>query len=1669
MIPETPVKVNYQLGEHRDPVPNNASSSYHVPAHQHEQFSQLSNEYLKRRYRKKYENPDKIRELLNDQIVIVEHLRTAVEGKMDIAAVGVLNDIILALDSGNHDSNTSVSKHHFDAGDRQRALYKANICPMIYNVLNELGGQANVCERALLAVAFLCRYSDENKNSVCLENAKQFGLLQISDLIVGAIKRHNDNKNIMIASCDAVRCLSLLESNRDRLGQSGACESIARGITKYMNSPDVLTWIVRAIGHLANNNDGNRELLGTAGACQNILLIIQNYSSNMNLCVECCYAIRHLALGNENNRSRFANDFAPETILAIYRSFFHQEVFALEANHALVNLIADEKDDLLPRIVNANYIALATKSLRKCMSSEFVVRWVLQMFYYLSRLDKVATKLIANDILEILSMCFEQHAGYEEMAEWGCRLVHSTINLEDASSRMRNAGFNEMVTSAVQRQAISGVVSSVGSLAIGDLARDPDNQSRLSSAGACEAVVGALKRHHNSADVCSNSCYAIHYLCKEQNNVSWMGAYGACEAVNVALQKHSQTSPEVAVYACNAIGSLAYKDDGNQLRFHACETYQSIVNCLIQYPQNPLIAANSCRAIYNLCYESANVSEFGKVGACGLVVNALQEHANNTLVVTQSLLAMHTLAVRVKSDKIHKGNTRKLIAKGAIEMVVAAMQKFLDHNEVQAAAGMAISSLARLDANKTLLGENGICELIRKSMTIHIRDARVMEKLTLAVDILSHQNEANQQHFTTLNIISLLLDGLQKHDKHPGLVATTFRCLITLANVKDNANAVVFQEQFLKLYSRLLRQHDKEVNVFLYGCQLLYTAASVDNLNRSILGKLKNCEFLVQQLLKYGEGSSNLAAWGCKAIVALSLFDGNKEKFHTPDSSTLLNKLLKAHYVDVVVAEWCTAAIVSTASFAQPRAKLGQLGVLGVLTHCLALHHSNEVILKLVCEAFYELCQDAQNQALVATQCVVTSASIAPATAAIAANNSAKSHHEDSTPHDTPAGPVPILGNIFQIMVSIYNDHMGSVNFAIALCKAISSLTLNQTDNGVICVEAGIIACLLESIPMHIMVPLHVTWAFSAIASLTGQKKPSHQIGFLENTTLIENLSQAMTYHAAQIPAMIQVARCIRALAIGNSETQLLISQDEHLLRNCMQILQIHYLHETIVEHVSWILGSVEYRPLLAVSAVNMAAEQSQKAATVESSASPVRTVPRSISMDTMLLSPDTAVATTAGTAHAVTTTSTAKRLKGLMYEFYTSPVYWDLFYQILFAHPNKPLVIRWVCTAISLFSDKGKVTSSNLCTILMQYVERYVQQETELSRLLQAIGSLAKNSLENNECLSELNICLILERILQAHSEGQQVVVLYGVLPCIAGLVTTPSSFHKSSIPHVESETELDGSVAAGVSVKGRAWNSLISVKNQEIFLTSKTLHFNFASLLYHELENEFLAQTICHAVYALCTASGTAINLTGSPKPNGTSPLDKAHQMKFAPLCSYFHDILLTHKTSSPVILEAVRAISSMSSQNITLRNRLGNAGICSSLIAVMYYYYGNNTTSAGGFTEPLLLSSGVNATNLASASIHPISKTTVSVNTANAEAVNASWKLVDKGGLLLFWFMKCLGNITANNPNNQTKLGRHAICELLVDILKSRVLVARKYFYSPCLIENCVIKFCRYFYYR
>jgi hypothetical protein len=162
-----------------------------------------------------------------------------------------------------------------------------------------------------------------------------------------------------------------------------------------------------------------------------------------------------------------------------------------------------------------------------------------------------------------------------------------------------------------------------------------------------------------------------------------------------------------------------------------------------------------------------------------------------------------------------------------------------------------------------------------------------------------------------------------------------------------------------------------------------------------------------------------------------------------------------------------------------------------------------------------------------------------------------------------------------------------------------------------------------------------------------------------------------------------------------------------------------------------------------------------------------------------------------------------------------------------------------------------------------------------------------------------------------------------------------------------------------------------------------------------FHNLPN--VCPTIVKVVYdeletPLISQFGcTAVRVLATDHPR--------NKAKLGAMCSYIADVLVAYQSNLVIATEALHTVATLAHKSITNRNRLGSSDACSAVMLPI-----------NGFFE---------------------------------EHINATFVKVDKS--LLFWTVRAIADLAANNPNNQAKLGHHGACDLLVKILRQRKPVA------------------------
>lgn len=1520
--------------------------------------------------------------VMNECQEVYQNFEMATQSRMDAAISGVLTSIAISLPGRT---------------DRQRAYAKLRLPALIVDCMRHMSHSIKVLEKAMTVIALLCRHSEENKMSVSLENAKALGLAGAGSVIASTLKEYSMETRVYPPACDAIRSLCLLESNRTRLGDVGVCEALGRTMTmaKILAEPELCCWIFRALGHLASGNEDNCARLGAVGLCEAAISALQRHMTNMHLCVEVCWAVRQIAC-EHSNRQRIADAFGPECLVSVLKTYVNFEVFVVEASKALISCFEHEEDPVISRVANAGCIPYFLKSLKRAPDSENLARSVLHLFYYITCDAKLGSKFLGTDIYDILSTTFEQHASDEHVAKWGCHCVHNLLQITEGgfimsvSDKMRKGGLCEMVVSCVQRQAISRIVSGVGSFAIGDLASDRNNHARLSTSGACEAVVGALKRHDADPVVVFQTCYAIHYLSATENNIGWMGANGGCEAVTGALFKHTSSSVIATQSALRALGSLGYRDEGNLLRLHAAGACLTVVIALKTYGHDALVAEFGCRAIFNLCGENTNVSDLGSRGGCDLVVLTMQDHETNSRVVTEACLAIYGLAVKMKANRVHNGNTRKLVTKGSIECVVGAMKRFPNNADIQRAGAMAICSLGRLDEYRGRLGAAGAVDVVLAGFTAHRDEEVVVAKLAAAVDILATNNEVNKASFASANIVDTLLACLSSHERSASVVGEIVKALITMAT-HEVSKQKIRSEHAVKLAVRAIRLHEKDHVVARWGCSIIYTCAT-DNETRSKLGEAKACEAVISILHKHvvqphhgtgghghghghghgdgrhgsSENEAAVASWGCRAIVGLSVLQRNSAKFHNMETCVAVVEALRYHSDNALVSEWACAALVTLAASEPNRPRLGAAGGCeGIIMTLGKMASKSEIVTKLACEAIYDLALDEGNRQLLgrvgaceavteALGIYLSNPSVTLLTCRAVAGvglNPAGIHNVENATRFGEAGACEHL--VCALKTNVFNTSL--CEWA---CAAIAALADAHAANqatfasyvapgGGVLRVAPLLVYTLKTHRSNAKVSAQAILAMQALCTTKHCPDAPGGIQLSPENEYTEAFGDILNKSSPDMTdEEVQLAASSAATFMENSVFVTMSLQKQFSLAGivpvCLKTLKTHRDIDSVAEHCCWIIGRIvalEYAPM-----ENPAEEFARQRSTSD----PLEML--RIESEDVCGDDDSK-----GLPHPPVTPGGSLRLPENN-DLYMCHQHWDLLQSTLSMNLMRPTLVRHVCSAISMFAMNGHLYHEPICDAVMTAFLKYTDPQFDLviQSILICIGNLAESHPDNKARLAKQQACQLIDQIFNKYIDGEN--VFSGAYRAVQGLAKGDS--------HIK-----------------------------DIFLRYPNFSISMVRAMYNELESEAVSRYGCAAITELAHNN-----------PD--------FQRKLSPVCNFLADVLIEHQKSPSVICEAFRAISALSHANMTNRNRLGAGDCCEWVPKVLGMYVTANF--AKNYMDAMTASH----------------RTSFSArNVFNAELSQ-----------LIHWGVRCIADLAANHPNNQAKLGANGACEILVTLIKN-----------------------------
>ncbi len=219
------------------------------------------------------------------------------------------------------------------------------LCEFIVQSVQRLMKSKDVCRHGCLAMGLIAKESPENSSrltdagacEVCTQalsrhesvvetaddictaihwlassnnnNVQWFGANGACEAIISIIKRHNSNKNVFIIE-SSVRALGTLAQNEDgnikKFQDAGVSEQLVISMKKFGAITYVAMQLCRAVAFLCSEPKMVSEL-GQKGACPLIAAMLKAHAAKPDVVVQACYAIAGLAVKMKTEKVHIAN------------------------------------------------------------------------------------------------------------------------------------------------------------------------------------------------------------------------------------------------------------------------------------------------------------------------------------------------------------------------------------------------------------------------------------------------------------------------------------------------------------------------------------------------------------------------------------------------------------------------------------------------------------------------------------------------------------------------------------------------------------------------------------------------------------------------------------------------------------------------------------------------------------------------------------------------------------------------------------------------------------------------------------------------------------------------------------------------------------------------------------------------------------------------------------------------------------------------------------------------------------------------------------------------------------------------------------------------------------------------------------------------------------------
>ena len=663
------------------------------------------------------------------------------------------------------------------------------------------------------------------------------------------------SSEVSVEGCKVINHLAVTEENKHLLGAAGACRALITMLRIHHTTSDqVVAHVAVSCAKLAKDCEENVTRFLDQSSCELFLECLDEHKSSDGTIISVFQCLYYLSSSPITRSMILAHEDVFREIVRFIPRLKQDGRGVFWCLRLLVALAWDQDSRDLAHKTNAYKViptaALLLKEDRHVVLAALLAIEALVTGYTAE--EECFTRFCSSDLCELLTYTLDTYVKDVTVSLAVCRLVNLCVGKEDGGL---TGGVSQVPGSPGGRKAGGGGrrKSAWATLKGKFFSSSTSGQSgsSVSVSGSGSSSSGSRGKRGSlfssssapSASAVSTSQSSLDDSCTQGGKVklqmrSKLGQGGACVSIRkVITSSLAEKDEHLTIVACDALLALSLEESNLEL-IAAAGAVDMLTAVLRMYGHtNKLLLTTLSQLIASLASVSRNhASQFGALGACGLLTTALAVFSGSAEAAEAGCRAVYHLTVACSAT---------LSSPTAAPSMVHNLQ------------------------NQNLFGDAGVALTLKKVLQVHPLNLSVTLSAISAVYAVLKDNATNCAKFAAITSPHLFLDLLEEFVSEQEVVKHTLWVLNSVRRHSSNQILVLDSQEAVEDYHQegeessmlgesreegggggilalsqervqgivsAIQQHSHDESIAQYGCELIASILIWGDRNRAGTG-----------------------------------------------------------------------------------------------------------------------------------------------------------------------------------------------------------------------------------------------------------------------------------------------------------------------------------------------------------------------------------------------------------------------------------------------------------------------------------------------------------------------------------------------------------------------------------------------------------------------------------------------------------------------------------------------------------------------------------------------------------------------------------------------------------------------------------------------------------------